>query len=575
MIAPAARTVLVALLVLATPAAFTKAQPARQTAIVGATVIDPSGAITPDATVLIQGNRIQEVGPRARVKVPEGTTVMDATGKFVVPGLIDAHVHFFQSGGLYTRPDIYDLTAKLSYAEEQRVNKARLDETFARFLRSGVTGVVDVGGPFWNFDVRDRAQRSALAPRVAVTGPLISTVSREALDLGDPPIIRAATPEEARALVRREAARKPDFIKVWFVVSKEEPVEKGTPIVQAVAEEAHSLGLRVAVHAFDLAAAKAALSAGADILVHSVIDVEVDDAFLQLARARKAVYVPTMIVREDYFRTASGQFAFTFEELAWGDPWAVGSLLDLAHLPEDQLPARLKDRRGEPIAPNPVLARNLLKVFQAGIPVAMGTDSGNIGTLHGASVFREMAEMEAAGLTPLEVLRTATAGGALVMGRAGELGRVSEGALADLLVLDADPRLSTRNLARIHRLVRDGHILDPATILPDSPEVLAQRQLNAYNLRDVEAFLAPYAPDVEILALDGTVRLKGLDAMRKRYADIFQKSPLLHCELVKRMAVGSFVLDEERVTGMGDDVVRAIAIYEVKDGRIAKVRFLR
>jgi hypothetical protein len=245
MIATAARTVLVAFLLLATPAAFTRAQPARQTAIVGATVIDPSGAITPDATVLVQGNRIQEVGPRAKVKVPAGATVLDATGKFVVPGLIDAHVHFFQSGGLYTRPDIYDLTAKLSYAEEQRVNKARLDETFARFLRSGVTGVVDVGGPFWNFDVRDRAQRSALAPRVAVTGPLISTVSREALDLGDPPIVRAATPEEARALVRRQVDRKPDFIKVWFVVSKEEPVEKGTPIVRATAEEAHSLGLRV------------------------------------------------------------------------------------------------------------------------------------------------------------------------------------------------------------------------------------------------------------------------------------------------------------------------------------------
>ena len=358
-------------------------------------------------------------------------------------------------------------------------------------------------------------------------------------------------------------------------MTKEEPLEKTRPVVLAAIQESHAMGFRVAVHAFELAAAKAALEMGADILVHSVIDVEVDDAFLQLARGRKAVYIPTLIVMEDYFRTASGRFAFTFEELAWGDPWAVGSLLDLAHIPEDQLPARLKGRRGKPIAGNPVLARNLLKVFQAGVPVAMGTDSGNIGTLHGASVFREMAEMEAAGLTPLDVLRTATVGGALVMGRPEELGRVSAGALADLLVLDADPRLGTRNLARIHRLVRNGKILDPATILPDSPEVLAQRQLNAYNVQDVEAYLAPYAPDVEILALDGTVRLKGLDAMRKRYADVFQKSPGLHCELVSRMAVGSFVVDEERVTGMGDDVIRAVAIYEIQGGRIPKVRFLR
>ena len=204
---------LVAVLALVPPGAAAQALPASPTAIVGATVIDPAGAVTPDATVLLQGSRIQEVGPRAMVKVPAGAVVLDAAGKFVVPGLIDAHVHFFQSGGLYTRPDVYDLTAKVSYAEEQRQDKERLDDTFARFLRSGVTSVVDVGGPFWNFDVRDRAQASGLAPRVAVTGPLISTVSREALDLGDPPIIRAATAEEARALVRREAARKPDFIK--------------------------------------------------------------------------------------------------------------------------------------------------------------------------------------------------------------------------------------------------------------------------------------------------------------------------------------------------------------------------
>ena len=278
---------LVAVLALVPPGAAAQALPASPTAIVGATVIDPAGAVTPDATVLLQGSRIQEVGPRAVVKVPAGAVVLDAAGKFVVPGLIDAHVHFFQSGGLYTRPDVYDLTAKVSYAEEQRQNKERLDDTFARFLRSGVTSVVDVGGPFWNFDVRNRAQASGLAPRVAVTGPLISTVSREALDLGDPPIIRAATAEEARALVRREAARKPDLIEIWLVVTKEEPLEKTRPVVLAAIQESHAMGFRVAVHAFELAAAKAALEMGADILVHSVIDVEVDDAFLQLAGAAR------------------------------------------------------------------------------------------------------------------------------------------------------------------------------------------------------------------------------------------------------------------------------------------------
>ena len=97
-----------------------------------------------------------------------------------------------------------------------------------------------------------------------------------------------------------------------------------------------------------LAAAKGALAACADILVHCVSDVEVEAAFPQLARTRRAVHIPSLIVVEDYFRTASGQFAFSLEVLACGDPWVVGPLLDLAHVPEDEPPACLKARPGGP-----------------------------------------------------------------------------------------------------------------------------------------------------------------------------------------------------------------------------------
>ena len=85
------------------------------------------------------------------------------------------------------------------------------------WLASGVTSVVDIGGPFWNFDMRDAARATAAAPRVAVAGPLISMVDDPKLDLGDPPIIKITSADEARALVARELARKPDYIKVWFI----------------------------------------------------------------------------------------------------------------------------------------------------------------------------------------------------------------------------------------------------------------------------------------------------------------------------------------------------------------------
>ncbi len=572
------RAALCSLTTLCSIAASALAAPSQPyTAVVGATAIDPGGATTVDAVVLLQGDRIVRVGPRARTKLPKGTTILDATGKWIVPGLIDAHVHFFQSGGLYTRPDSFDFSSTRPYAVEHRAIHEGIERTLLRTLRCGVTAVADVGGPMWNFDVRARANASARAPRVAVTGPLISTVARPALDLGDPPIVKCESAEEVRALVAKEAAQRPDFIKVWYVVTPEETVEKGRPIVAAAIAEGHRLGLRVAVHATELAAAKVALALGADILVHSVMDVDVDDELIALARSHRAIYVPTLVVSENYRRVATQQLALSPVELAWGDPFVTGTLFDLAHLPVAAQPSRVRELRaaGRPIEENPVLARNLKKVLRAGVRVAMGTDAGNVGTLHGPSVFAELARMAAAGLTPLEVLRAATVGGAEVMGRPRDLGRVAAGFLADLLVLDADPTVSTSNLARIHRIVRGGEVLDPEKLIPDDPEALAQRQLNAYNARDLETFVAQYDPEVEIVDLDGKLVSKGRKAFRERYAERFAASPKLHCELVKRMVLGTFVIDEERVTGAGPDPIHAAAIYEMKDGLIRRVRFVR
>ena len=157
--------------------------------------------------VVVEGERIKAVGSRAEVALSKGLRIVDGRGRWVMPGLVDAHVHFFQSGGAYTRPDVIDLRAHRSYEQEIAGVKQRLDATFARYLLCGVTSVVDAGGPLWNFEVRDRAARTTLAPRVAVAGPLVSTVARPQLDLGDPPIVKVDSPADARALVAREGRR--------------------------------------------------------------------------------------------------------------------------------------------------------------------------------------------------------------------------------------------------------------------------------------------------------------------------------------------------------------------------------
>src|SRR5207245_5325119 len=127
-------------------------------AIVGATVIHPDrdlpSAVASNSTLIIAGRRIESIGPASSTPVPAGATRIDGHGKWVVPGLIDSHVHFFQSGNLYTRPDVADFNAWMPYAKEVERNKRRLAETFKVWLASGVTSVVDIGAPVGDFEVR-------------------------------------------------------------------------------------------------------------------------------------------------------------------------------------------------------------------------------------------------------------------------------------------------------------------------------------------------------------------------------------------------------------------------------------
>ena len=439
-------------------------------AIVGVTVVHPerdgAQAVEADATVVISGERIVEVGPSATTPVPAGAKRVDGHGKWLIPGMIDGHVHFFQSGNLYTRPDVVDFNAVVPYAQEVARNKTRLPATFKVWLASGVTSVIDIGGPFWNFDVRAAAEKSAAAPRVEVAGPLISMVARPQLDLGDPPIVRIDSPDAARELVARELARKPDFIKIWFIHRPEDDMDKQVAIVKATADAAHAAHVRLAVHATELDVAKASLRAGADYLVHSVFEEAIDDEFVALMRANHALLCPTLFVYAGYGLALSGQWQPTPEEQRLADPQIVAAMHDLERMPKDKIPARVAARvaaRAAVAAPAPAM-RNLKVLSDAGITIVMGTDAGNIGTLHGPSVFREMALMQQAGLTPLQVLRSATTNGAKALGR-DDLGKIAAGKLADLVLLDADPLADVGNLSHAERVIKGGVVYDPKALI--------------------------------------------------------------------------------------------------------------
>lgn len=552
---------------------------AAVTAITGATLVNTNGKPpATDAVILLQNGKIIRVGTRQSIQIPKDAVIIDARGKWIIPGLIDSHVHFFQSGGLYTRPDALDLRKVVSYEKEIEKVKTNLNDTFARYLRSGITSVVDVGGPLWNFDVRAVAEKTDIAPRVIVAGPLISTYKPPVLsDAQDAPIIKANTPEEAREMVRKQAEKKTDLIKIWFVVLPGEMPEKHLPVIKAVMEESRRLNLRVAVHATELETARVAVREGANILVHSVEDKPVDADFIRLLKEKNVIYTPTLTVYSGYRKTFSQQHDFTSIEYQIANPYVMSSLFDLRHIPAENMPKRLKDAidNPKPIPSPGVELKNLKTLQDAGVTIAAGTDAGNIGTLHGASIFRELKMMVDAGLTPNQVLITATLNGAKLMGLEKDLGTIEEGKLADMVILNSDPLNNIQNISNIHLVIKNGKAFQPNDIIRKTPPDIVQQQVNAYNARDLEAFIATYSPDIKLYTYPDKLENTGHEEMRKTYGELFKRVPKLHCEIVNRIAQGNFVIDHERVTGLPNGrIINAVAIYEVRDNLIQRVWFV-
>lgn len=560
---------------------FVVAKPAfaQKTAITHVTIVNVTGStLDTDQTVLIDSNRITRIGPSNKINIPAGATILDGTGRYLMPGMTDAHIHFFQSGGLYTRPDALNLNKVFAYEKDQQFVHSNLNNTMARYLAAGITTVIDVGGPLSNYQVRNDQAQNPKAPDAWVTGPLISTYLPPNLDKKDPPIIKVSSPEEAREQVRRQLPHHPDFIKIWYIVLPNSPALATLPIIKAAIDESHSHGLKVAVHATQKETAKLAVENGADILVHSVDDTLMEPDMLRLLQSRKTVYIPTLLVAGRYNQTFTQQLDLGTHELALADPMMLGTLLDLRHLKKTDLPfdyKMMRNRMKVPSRQDTIMAENLLLASKQGLRIVAGTDAGNIGTSHAGSFHAELLAMQKAGLSNWEIIRSATILPAIGFGKEKDFGSITVGKLANMILLDANPVADLNALLQLNRVIHHGNNFDPAQLTPVTPELLAQQQLNAYNLRNIDAFLEPYAEDVEIYTFPNQLLSKGKAAMRKNYTGMFAEITELHCELVNRIVLGNTVIDQERVTGFGGEPIQAIAIYKIENNKIAKVYFTR
>jgi len=404
-------------------------------ALRGATLIDGTGAPpVPDSLLVISQGRIVSVGaasPEAIQALPRGTQLVRVDGKWIIPGLIDAHVH------------------------------AESDEDLRTMLRWGVTSVrlmaEDVAA------AEKRARASDARPDIPTVFPAapIFTAKGGWWDQGEPadPNLNRfpSTAEEARMAVRK--ARTPGGREIKLMLddmawcrAPMPPLPRMDPAVAAaLIAEARAQGLRATVHAPNLEDAKAAIAAGATALAHGVLE-PLDDATIAAMKSLPEFYIPTMDIFEFLADTRS------FVDRVFSDPVVT------SRLPESVV-ARYRSasysdgyRVRYPNFANvqrrlPALRENLKKLYEAGVPVALGTD---MWAFPGLAVSIEMDLYVQAGLSPLEAIRAGTQTAARSLGLEKNRGTLESGRRADFLVLSDDPLRDVKNVRKIIAVYRNG-----------------------------------------------------------------------------------------------------------------------
>ena len=439
-----------------------------QVALVGATAIigDGSSPIV-ESVVVVDGERITCVGTTSDCPIPDLVERVDVSGRFITPGLVDAHVHFSQTGWWDGRPDGLPAPEIYPYLETSRGLRSDPGRWHRSYLCSGITAVFDVGGHPWTTTLPSASENDALAVHVRAAGPLITHATRTALmaDEEHYTFLPMDTPAEVARSIRSLVEMGSSAVKVWYLRPSAERRNELDARLMQIGDLARDAGLDLIVHATDLREAKAALRAGAKFLVHSVDDQFVDEEFLDLLRANQAVYAPTLVVR--------GFSSRAIASIALNEPYPIDdpngcvdpgtvdkvngtrALQELIR-PSQRAPEAIYRRMEQSGMSSLVKAENLRRVHEAEGIVATSTDAGNPLTLHGPSIYNEMEAMQEAGIAPTAIVTMSTHNGALTMGRLEDFGTLEAGKIADLIILEEDPTADVRAFRSLTHVMRAG-----------------------------------------------------------------------------------------------------------------------
>ena len=398
-------------------------------AFVGARIIDGTGAAAVENGVLVvRDGRIEAVGASDSVNVPADAEQIDVSGRTIMPGMVNAHGHV---------NNIQGLTA-VDYSE------AQVESQLGLYARYGVTTVFSLGGDGpESMTVRDRQDSADLEQaRIYVAGDIVTGPS----------------PEEAREQVAAVAASGANVVKIRVDDNLGSSTKMTQETYQAVIEAAHEHGLKLTAHMYYLEDAKGLLEAGADLLAHSVRDVEVDDELVTLLRDTGVCYCPTLMREVSTFVYESRPDWFDDEFFSKEvDPAVIAALDSEARREQSSSPGAQTYK-----AQLEVAKANLKTLSDAGIPIAMGTDTGPAARFQGYFEHGELALMVEAGLTPMQAIVASTSSAAQCMEVDADLGSLLAGKWADFLVLGANPLDDIANTKTLETVYIAGNVVPGA-----------------------------------------------------------------------------------------------------------------
>lgn len=411
------------------------------------TLIDGVHAPQSDMTVAIEGERISNVTPSAIAPAHTGRRI-DGRGKYLMPGLIDVHIHL--RGG-------FDVGGKVD-AELAPPNREEGVAALASYLYSGVTTVFDAGNRADHILPLRADERAGkiLSPRIFATGNLVTYPGSH----GDRIAVRISDFEKDKALLDKHIAeQQPDILKLTL----EEEGWGSRPMIplmpldllEKITRYYNQHGIRTTVHVSSELRSLEAIYAGVDTLAHPVIQGPVSDSFVRLMGAKKIPFASTLTIGESYSRLA--------EHPEYLDQPLYAASLSAAE--REQLKTKTRaDWQARPWTGwmkimTPIAEENVRKIHAAGGIVACGTDQSS-----GPATQRELELLVAAGISPLDTLRIATYNGAVFLGMADRLGSIDTGKLADLVLLAKDPTADINNAKSIVFVVKNGEIIDESRL---------------------------------------------------------------------------------------------------------------